>query len=65
MTQVKKIPEGYQNITPLLVVKGGLQAIEYYEKVFGAVNNGTMMMPDGKSVHSFRTSDKKFQGYVI
>ena len=50
MTQVKKIPEGYQNITPLLVVKGGLQAIEYYEKVFGAVNNGTMMMPDGKSV---------------
>ena len=48
--EVNAIPEGYQNITPVLVVKDGLKAIEYYKKVFGAVDNGTMMMPDGKSV---------------
>jgi PhnB protein len=47
---VKAIPEGYQNITPMLVVKDGLKAIKYYKKVFGAIDKGTMMMPDGKSV---------------
>lgn len=50
MTEVKKIPEGYQNITPMLVVKDGLKAIEYYKKVFGALDKGTMMMPDNKSL---------------
>jgi len=50
MTEVKKIPEGFQNITPMLVVKDGLKAIEYYKKVFGAIDKGTMMMPDNKSV---------------
>lgn len=48
--EAKAIPEGYQNITPVLVVKDGLKAIEYYKKVFGAIEKGTMMMPDGKSV---------------
>jgi PhnB protein len=50
MSQVKKIPKGYHTITPTLVVKDGLQAIEYYKKVFQATDNGTMMMPDNKSV---------------
>ena len=48
--EAKAIPEGYQNITPVLVVKDGLKAIEYYKKVFGAIDKGTMMMPDNKSV---------------
>lgn len=47
---IKKIPEGYHSITPMLVVKDGLKAIEYYKKVFGAVDKGIMMMPDNKSV---------------
>ena len=50
MNEVKKIPDGYHSITPMLIVKDGLKAIEYYKKVFGAVDKGTMMMPDGKSV---------------
>jgi PhnB protein len=48
--EAKAIPEGYKNITPVLVVKDGLKAIEYYKKVFGAIDKGIMMMPDGKSV---------------
>ena len=48
--EAKAIPEGFQNITPVLVVNDGLKAIEYYKKVFGAVDNGIMMMPDGKSI---------------
>jgi len=46
----KAIPEGYHNITPVLIVNDGLKAIEYYKKVFGAIDKGAMMMPDGKSV---------------
>ena len=48
--EAKAIPEGYHNITPVLIVNDGLKAIEYYKKVFGAIDKGTMMMPDGKSV---------------
>lgn len=50
MSQVKKIPDGYHSITPSLIVKGGLKAIEYYKKVFGAKERGAMMAPDGNSV---------------
>ena len=50
MNKVKKIPDGYNSITPMLIVKDGLKAIEYYKKVFGAIDKGTMMMPDNKSV---------------
>ena len=50
MNDVKKIPDGYHSITPILIVKDGLKAIEYYKKVFGAIDKGTMMMPDNKSV---------------
>ena len=50
MKEVKKIPDGYHSITPMLIVKDGLKAIEYYKKVFGAIDKGTMMMPDNKSV---------------
>ena len=50
MNEVKKIPDGYHSITTMLIVKDGLKAIEYYKKVFGAIDKGTMMMPDNKSV---------------
>ena len=50
MNEAKKIPDGYHSITPMLIVKDGLKAIEYYKKVFGAMDKGTMMMPDNKSV---------------
>ena len=50
MNKVKKIPDEYHSITPMLIVKDGLKAIGYYKKVFGAIDKGTMMMPDNKSV---------------
>jgi PhnB protein len=50
MTDVKKIPDGYRSVTPALIVKDGLKAIEYYTKVFGATQRACKMMPDGKKV---------------
>lgn len=34
MSQIKKIPEGYHSITPVLIVKDGDAAIEFYKKGF-------------------------------
>ena len=50
MSQVKKIPEGYHTITPSLIVKDGIQAIEFYKKVFGAKEQMRMLTPDGKAL---------------
>lgn len=62
MSKMRKVPKGYHSITPSLVVKDGLKAIEYYKKVFDAKDKGIMMMPDGKSVaHAeLEIGDSKF-----
>jgi PhnB protein len=36
MSQVKPIPEGYRTATPNLVVSSGAEAIDFYERAFGA-----------------------------
>jgi PhnB protein len=36
MTNVKPIPEGFSTATPNLVVDRGAEAIEFYERAFGA-----------------------------
>src|SRR5215208_1833073 len=35
MADVKPIPEGYNSITPYLVISGAADALEYYKKAFG------------------------------
>jgi PhnB protein len=50
MSNVKKIPEGYHSITPNLIVKDGIKAIEFYKKVFGAKERRRMTTPDGKEI---------------
>jgi PhnB protein len=34
---VKAIPEGFHSVTPYLVVKGASDAIEFYKRAFGVV----------------------------
>jgi PhnB protein len=52
MKKVSYIPEGYNSITPYLIIKGAAQAIEYYKKVFGATEVVRMDGPDGKVGHA-------------
>ena len=44
---VKAIPDGYYSLTPYLVIKGAAEAIEFYKKVFGAVETVRMPGPGG------------------
>ena len=49
---VKPIPEGYEGVTPYLIVEGAAAAIAFYEKVFHAVEVMRMPGPDGRIWHA-------------
>jgi uncharacterized glyoxalase superfamily protein PhnB len=46
----KPIPEGFNTLTPHLVVKGASKAIDFYNKAFGAEEIRRVSGPDGKSI---------------
>ena len=46
----KAIPEGYHSITPHLVVNNGVDAIEFYKRAFGAVEEYRYNDPENKSI---------------
>lgn len=52
MIQIKKIPEGYHSITPVLIVKDGDAAIEFYKKGFNVKERHRMWSPDGRIAHA-------------
>ena len=49
---VTPVPEGYHTATPYLVVRGGVRAMEFYKRAFGAVEMLRMPMPDGRLGHA-------------
>lgn len=48
----KAIPDGYHAVTPYLIVTGAANAIEFYQRAFGAVELFRMAKPDGKVGHA-------------
>lgn len=49
---VKPIPDGYRSVTPYLMVKGAVEAIEFYKKAFGARERMRVPGPGGKIMHA-------------
>lgn len=50
---VKPIPEGYNAVTPYLVVPGVVKLIDFMKRAFGAQETmPPMMTPDGKVMHT-------------
>ncbi len=49
---VKPVPEGYHTVTPYLIVKGAAEAIEFYQKAFGAQELMRFADPAGKVGHA-------------
>src|SRR5437867_563819 len=52
MAGVKPVPDGYHTATPHLYVKGGMEALEFYKKAFGATETMRFPMPDGRLGHA-------------
>ena len=48
----KHIPEGMPAVTPHLVINGAGEALEFYKKAFGAVEEFRLPGPDGKVAHA-------------
>lgn len=49
---VKATPDGYHAVTPYLVVRGAASALDYYRRVFDAVELLRMDGPDGRIGHA-------------
>lgn len=49
---VRPIPEGYQSVTPYLIIKGAAKALEWYQKAFGAKEKMRLSGPDGMIGHA-------------
>jgi len=48
----KAIPDGYQAITPYLIIDGAKAAIEFYKTVFGAAERMSIGAPGGRIGHA-------------
>jgi PhnB protein len=48
----KPIPDGYRTATPYLIVKGAVDAIEFYKRAFGATEMLRMADPQGGIAHA-------------
>lgn len=46
----KAIPDGFNTLTPHIVVQDAARAIDFYKKAFGAQEQTRHLAPDGKSV---------------
>ena len=49
---VKPVPDGYHTATPYLYVKGGVKALDFYKKAFGATELMRMEGPGGSIGHA-------------
>jgi PhnB protein len=51
-TPIKPIPDGYHAVTPYLIVRGAAQALEFYQRAFGASVVLRLDGPGGKVMHA-------------
>ena len=48
---VKPIPDGYETVTPYIVVRDAAAVIEFATRAFGAREHHVMRLPDGRVMH--------------
>ena len=52
MSKVKPIPDGMHSVTPHLICAGAAEAIEFYKKAFGAIEEARLPGPNGRLMHA-------------
>jgi PhnB protein len=52
MPNLKCPPEGMSAVTPHLICAGAADAIEFYRRAFGAVEEARLPAPDGRVMHA-------------
>lgn len=51
-TAKEKVPADFGTVTPHLVLKNAIKAIEFYKQAFGAEEISRLMSPDGRVMHA-------------
>lgn len=51
-TKTKPIPDGYSAVTPYLIIKGAAQALDFYQRIFGARERMRLPGPGGAVMHA-------------
>jgi PhnB protein len=51
-TKPKPIPDTYRRVTPCLIVRGGVKALEFYSRAFDATERMRFPGPDGTVAHA-------------
>jgi len=60
-TKIRPIPEGYHTFSAYLIVRDAADALEFYKKVFGAIEVFRLNAPSGKIAHAeFKIGDSIF-----
>lgn len=49
---VPAIPDGYHTVTPYLIIKGAVKALDFYKRAFGARELFRMADPNGRIGHA-------------
>lgn len=49
---VPKVPEGYHNVTPYLIIRDANRVLEFLKQAFGAEQRELLLGPDGKIGHA-------------
>src|SRR5438477_10722142 len=57
MASIKPIPDSMHTVTPLLVCAGASDAIGFYKRAFGAVEQSRLPVPNGKLMHTMTRTD--------
>lgn len=52
MPPVKAVPDGMHTVTPHLICAGASDAIEFYKRAFGAVEEARLPGPQGRIMHA-------------
>ena len=50
--KVDPIPTGYHTVTPYIIVRGAVKALEFYKEAFGAKEMFRMQLPNGRITHA-------------
>jgi uncharacterized glyoxalase superfamily protein PhnB len=57
----RPIPDGYHTLTPFLICKDALQALDFYQRAFGAEEISRLVGPNGALMHAaLRVGDSIF-----
>ncbi len=52
MAETRAVPPEFHTVTPYLIMKNAVEALEFYKRAFGAIEKYKLLFPDGRLAHA-------------